>query len=141
MARKPTSKKPTKVEYTDRVKEIYHMLLDGKYRPEIQEFARKKWDLSRAAIDNMMKAASDIIREDLEQSREAMLADILRKQERIYNETMITQNHVVARQVLMDKAKLIGVEKSRVVHSIEIDEELSKTDDDSLNVELGIEGD
>lgn len=133
MSRKPTSKKPTKIEYTDRVKEIYHMLLDGKYRPEIQEFASKKWDLSRAAIDNMMKAASDIMRDDLEKSREAMLVDILRKQEKIYHETMINQNHAVARQVLMDKAKLIGVEKSRVVHSIEADEEILKMNDDELS--------
>ena len=128
--------KTTAAEREKRILKIHDLLLEGKSRPQILEYCSTEYGMQRAAGDVLIQQASKVIREDLESRREAILADILAKQERIYTETMTIQNHAVARLVLMDKAKLVGIEKQRVVHSLEVAPEIAALTDEELDAKL-----
>lgn len=133
--------KTTTADREKRLLRVHELLLQGKSRPYITDYCGKEYGIKRSATDALIQEASNQIMADIEMVKGSRLAIILGRIERIYEETMNAGNQSVARQANMDEAKLLGLEKTRVAHSIEIDEELSKTDDDSLNVELGIEGD
>ncbi|NJO18763.1 MAG: hypothetical protein HC838_00055 [Spirulinaceae cyanobacterium RM2_2_10] len=138
---------PTRGAYETRIQEFYKLLLEGKSRPELIEYAGKKWGIKRAATDQIIQSASKMIRADIEASREQEFASILKQQKDLYERILEDRptskegqglpNYGAARQVLMDRAKLMGLEKQKVVHSFqESDDEFSGMSDTELDREL-----
>ena len=139
--------KPAGAQREARVMEVYELLIDDKTRPEILVHCSKRWGLERASADTLIQDASRIIRADIAAIRDSKLASIIKKQDALYADILATRpmtqngeqapNFGAARQVLMDQAKLLGHEKSHVVHSVnEKDEEFEAMTDEELDREL-----
>lgn len=127
MAKK--TKKPTTAERDNRITKVYKLLLDGSSRPEIMEYCSKNWGLQRAATDNLIQEATKQIQSDLESVRPSALASTIKKQRDLYQQALVMNNLGVARQVLMDTAKLLGLDNHATTVVLEDKRELyNKTD-------------
>ena len=102
--------KPTTAARNIRIAKVYEMLLNDSSRPEIIDYCSKTWGIERAASDNLIQEATREIDFDLAQVKQASLAIILKKQRNLYNKAMASENLSVARQVLMDTAKLLNLD-------------------------------
>lgn len=119
------------------------MLLADKSRSEILAHCRKKWDLRRASGDGLIRKANVMIREDIESMRESKLTSILKKQENLFEriiedrpqskEGIGLPNYGAARQVLMDIAKLMGLETVKISIKPEADDETKDLSDEELD--------
>jgi hypothetical protein len=65
--------KATKAEQELRIKEVVQLKMQGYSRSEIIEYARKKWGIDRAAIDNLRAIATQKI---IEVNEETIVEDI-----------------------------------------------------------------
>ena len=140
--------KPTLGQLEERVREVYTLLLSNLNRSGIQEHCRKKWGIQRAAVDNLISKANAIIRADLEASKDSILISLLEKQNRLYEKIIEDRpiskegqglpNYGAARQVLMDIAKLTGLETTKVSVSVaDHDEETKELSESDLDQILG----
>lgn len=76
--------KANKAQTIERVGVIYDMLCDAYSRREILEFARKKWDLSRAQIDNLIALANRQLEEEAQVHKKEHLVKAIRRFEKQY---------------------------------------------------------
>lgn len=111
------------------------------------EYSSKTWGLERAATDMLISAANAMFREEREARKERDLEDILSKQETLYvtilgdrptsesaqGSSVGLPNYGAARAVLMDRAKLLGLEKQKVEHTIDDKRELADRSDSDLD--------
>lgn len=121
-----------------RVQEIYKLLMAGKTRPYILEHCSKVYDLKRASADSLMQDASKMIEEDIAKTRGSRLGVLLNRLNDIYEKTTQLDNYPVARQVIMDEAKLLGLDNHAKTHIIDDKRELSETNDDELETIAGV---
>lgn len=130
-------KKPTAIEREARIVKVYKLLLDSKSRPEIMEYCRKYMGLERAATDNLIKEATVRINQDMAAVAPTALASILHRQNKLYDAAEKADNLAVARQILMDQAKLRGIGSTNVNITVEDKDELAHLTDEELRAFYG----
>lgn len=130
----PTSKKSksTQAELSLRVSEIQSLILQGYTRSHILKHA-SKWNLSDTQVDLYTAKAKEQIKEINQASLQDNLAVITTNQFQLFIQAKKDGNLAVARQLLMDLAKLKGLEQSTINHIIEDKRELETLSDDELS--------
>lgn len=127
-----SKEKCTKAELSERIKMTKRMLLAGYTRSHILEYSRDKWNIKRAQVDKNIADATTEIKEMNKASAQMNLAVITSNQWDIYRQTYAAKNFAVARQVLVDIAKLRGLDQTSVNHIIEDQREHAKLTDKEL---------
>lgn len=122
-----------KAQKEDRLVKVYKLLLDQASRHEILEYCSKNWGLQRASADNLIQEASRMLSEDVNKSRDATLATFVKALVNIYKEALAQGNLQVARQTIMDQAKLLGLDQTTVNHIVDDKRELANLSDDELD--------
>jgi hypothetical protein len=122
-------------EIEARVTKIVEFILDGRTRSYILNHAAREWHLSRSAVDVYIKQANEQVAEINEASRAHNLAIITNAQWNLYRIAVKKNNEVLARQLLVDMAKLRGLEEQTINHIIE-KRELGTITDDELEEAL-----
>lgn len=131
--------KPTKSEREGRITEVYKLLLSRTSRADIIEYCSNNWGLERAASDNLIQEASKLIQEELSTSRQTYLGIFLNNQAELYNKALQENQLQVARQVIMDSAKLLGLEQTTINMVVDDRRELETLSDDELDAILEAE--
>lgn len=116
--------KSTKAQIEQRLKEVQELLLDGRTRSFIVQYG-SKWQVSDRQIDDYIAQATAIIKEINLASVQDNLALITANQWTLYRKAITDNNIPVARQLLMDLAKLRGLDQATINHIIEDKRELS----------------
>jgi len=139
MARPKKAVKPTKTtKSTDaqveiQVKAVFQLLLEGRSRTEILEHCATQYKVGRGRADQIIKVATDRIQEINKNTLQTNLGLITNNQWELYRQAVAQRNLVVARQILMDIAKLRGLEQNTINHIIEDKRELADLSDDELD--------
>lgn len=124
--------KSTKAEVNQRVSEVQALLLEGRTRSYILKYA-EKWKMSDSMIDQYIFKANNIIQEINKQSTEHNLGIITNGLWDLYRRAIEQNNVQAANKVLMDIAKLRGLEQSTINHVIEDKRELAELTDEELD--------
>lgn len=132
------AQKPTFAEREQRLKIVHKMLLDGKSRPDIMEYCSKNYNLKRAATDNLIQECTHEIEQDFKAVKGGRIAGLFNKLSDVYGRSLEMDNLAVARQVIMDEAKLLGADNHAKTHIIDDKRELSETNDDDLETLAGV---
>lgn len=103
------AKKATVAQKTQRVRVVYEFLLSDTPRPDIIEYSRTTWGVKRAATDNYIKAANDLIVEEAARMRENALEKHLAQRALIRNKALKEGDKRLAFDVLRDETKLLGL--------------------------------
>ncbi len=115
--RKQRETRANKVEAEKRVQEFFGLLLDGYTRQQLLKHA-EKWDLEARQVDEYASRARALIREQNDAAREDNLATITANLWDLYRFQRV--NDVAeARKILMDIAKLRGLEETTVNHILQ----------------------
>lgn len=133
-------KKPRKslgVQKEDKANTIYKMLLDQASRTEILEYSRNTWGLQRSSTDLLIAAATKMLKDDLNKTRSTSLAIYITSLRDLYKTALKQGNLQVARQTVMDQAKLLGLDQSTINHVIEDKRDLEDATDAELDSILG----
>lgn len=127
------SPKPLKAESHTREKLIAELLLEGRTRSYITEYCEERFKIKHGAADDLINKATKRIQEINMNTLETNLATITNNQWDLYRKAVKEGNLSVARAVLMDMAKLRGLDSSNINVVIEkrehqdlSDEELDK---------------
>lgn len=131
------TKKPkaTQAEVNQRVKEIADQLLAGFTRSHILQYA-SNWGVSDRQVDEYIAQATAQIKEINSTTIQDNLALISSNQWDLYRKAIKENNLAVARQVLMDLAKLRGLDQMIVNHIIEDKREHADLSDADLDKAL-----
>lgn len=135
MAKREDMKKPTDALLEERVTEVQKYLLNGYTRDYILK-ATKAWNVTSRTIDNYIKAATDIIREINVSEREDNLAMIVQNQWEVFRACKTANNIGEARKVLMDIAKLRGLDV-QIINAFVSERPLASISDEELDQALG----
>ena len=100
------AKKATNYEIIQRVTRIIDFLLDGLSRYEIQEYARKEWDLSRSPVDVYIGYANKRISRMAEEIEKQSFNKIRNRLERQYRRAVQKGDGMLARLLIGDMRKL-----------------------------------
>ena len=118
------AKKATNFEVSQRVKEVVEFLLDGLSRYEIQEHARKEWDISRSPVDVLIRYANKRITRMAEISQEKSFDRIRLRLERQYKRS-IEANEI--------RTSLIAIEAMRKLYGFDKPIKIAPTTPDGNN--------
>lgn len=130
---KPTAK-ATEAETIQRLSEVKSLLLQGKTRSDILEYAGK-WAIERSRTDELIARATEQIQEIAQADTASDISVILRNLWDIINANKAT-NPQVARQALMDIAKLRGMDQTTVNHTFKRDEKLAALSEDEFDAAM-----
>ena len=125
------SKKSTKAEIDQRLTEIQELLLDGHTRHKILQYG-SKWKVSNRTVDEYIAQATALLKEINQASVQDNLAIITANQWKLYRSSVKDGNLATARQILMDLAKLRGLEHQTINHIIQDTRELADLSDADL---------
>ena len=128
------STKATNAEIIQRLSEIRDLLLEGKTRFAILEYAGK-WNLSDSQVDNYIASATAQIKEVAQQDASTDISLIVSNLWDLFNKNKST-NPQVARQCLMDIAKIRGMDQTTVNHTFKRDEDLAKLSDEDFDKKM-----
>lgn len=131
------AKKSTKAEIDQRLKEVQELLLEGRTRSYIVQYG-SKWQVVDRQIDDYIAQATALIKEINLASVQDNLALITANQWTLYRTAIKDNNIPVARQLLMDLAKLRGLDQATINHVIEDKRELA--DLSNADLEKMLEG-
>lgn len=123
---------------TARIKEVKEWLLLGYTRSEVLQLS-SKFKVSDRMVDEYIKQARDQIREVNQLETKDMLDELVASQRVLYRAAIATKDLKLARQILMDIAKLRGLDQTTVNVNVQRDEDLMKMSDDDLDKILGQE--
>jgi hypothetical protein len=85
--------KATKAEVNYRVAKVIRLLANGVQRPDILEYARKEWNISRASTDTLIRLAKDEIKESINEQRDEFLARKIYQLEDVLMKAAKRENH------------------------------------------------
>lgn len=125
---KPKRKIATKLESARRVHQIYQYLAEGWSNVRIYRKAAELYNISPRQTEHYISKARQILSKKLLYRQTEHLSDILSKMDAIHRKTFeegevkvtekgdeyVVHDYSVARQALMDKAKLLGLLKEKV---------------------------
>jgi len=126
----------TDATMTERVTEIQRYLLNGYTRSYIIQFAEKKWKLAPRTVDDYIARATASIREINGVEREDNLATIVTNQWDMFRAARDTGQIESARKILMDIAKLRGLDEQTIQHFVN-ERPLADVKDEELDKVLG----
>lgn len=121
---------------TARIKEVKEWLLLGYTRSEVLQLS-SKFKVSDRMVDEYIKQARDQIREVNQFETKDMLDELVASQRVLYRAAIATKDLKLARQLLMDMAKLRGLDQTTVNVNVQRDEDLMKMSDEQLDSILG----
>jgi hypothetical protein len=127
------AKKATKAEDDLRVKECLKLQLQGYTRPDIHEYASKKWNLSRGAIDTIVNKATERLKEVNKTSIEETLATVTSNYWQLYRDARKQGQLATAKSVLDQICRIKGIERYTITHVIEDQRELENATDEDLD--------
>lgn len=125
-------KRPTNAAQSMRIKEITKLLVRGRRRPFILEFANKNWGIAERTTDELISKASADILDANKSSAPMNLAIVSSNQWDLYRRAIVKKDLFLARQILMDIAKIQGLGQEQI-HVIEDRRELADLPDDQLD--------
>lgn len=128
---KKTTKKATNAEIIQRLSEIKSLLLQGQTRSTILRYAQK-WNLVDNQIDRYISEATKEIQEIVQQETTTDISILIANLWDIVNTNKAT-NPQVARQALMDIAKLRGMDQTTVNHTFKRNDDLAKLSEDDFD--------
>lgn len=126
--------KVTKANMDLRVAEVTRFLLAGHTRSHIIRILGKDWDVGPRQIDEYIHQASENIKEVTKCTAERTLAVLTTNLWTLYRRNR-KENPALARQTLMDIAKLHGLEKMNL--TLHLERPLKEESDESLLKALG----
>ena len=86
-------RKATKGEQELRISKILRMIANGVQRPQLLEYGRTEWGLTRGAVDNLIRKAKDAIKEAVDEDRQDFVAKKLYQLEDILLKSAKRDNH------------------------------------------------
>jgi hypothetical protein len=102
--------KTTKSEIEIRVSQIYKLLVVGTSRPQILQYASKKWgEISDRSVDSYISQARKIMMQNLEIDRTEALAEELELRREIIFKAMQDKKYQIALSAADSRAKLRGL--------------------------------
>lgn len=122
------AKKATNYEVTERVKRVVEFLLDGLSRYEIQEYARKEWEISRSPVDVLIRYANKRISRMAQISEEKSFDRIRLRLERQYKRA------IDAKEI---RTSLIAIEAMRKLYGFDKPIKIAPTTPDGNNEYTG----
>jgi len=122
----------TGADHIRKVCGVADLLLEGRTRSYILEFVEATYKLKRGSADELIAEATKRIQEINMNTLETNLATITNNQWDLYRKAVKEGNLTVARQLLMDMAKLRGLESSNINVVIE-KRELQEMSDEELD--------
>lgn len=147
---KRTARKATNSEVRRRAAEVLEMLQDGKSHAQILRYTAENWGIAGRTAETYIQRASETLTKLLEGRARYMLADCIAKLDAIHDgamggdfrytasgESYLVVDRQVARQCVMDKAKLLGLSVDRLRIEDERDEELDDLPTEELKAKLG----
>ena len=134
---KPTSKakKATKAIVITRISEIKDLLLKGKSRGVIQQFAATSYNLTERVIDEYIARATQEIKEMSNTDRSTDLGILLERLYKMANDAEDKGDQKTASSILMNIAKLKSLDNHSIHHIIE-KRDLAQLSDSDLEVIL-----
>lgn len=127
-----SKKKSTKAELDLRVSEVQSLILQGYTRKYLIQYG-SKWELSDRQIDDYISMATIAIKEINHSSVQDNMAIVTSCLWDLYRKTIKEGNNSEANKVLMNIAKLRGLEQHTINHIIEDKRELESLSDEELN--------
>lgn len=124
----------TKVELARRVQLVKELLLDGYTRSHIIRELQKTAKISGRAVDQYIHDASEEILEINKSSAESNLSVISSALWKLYRKSVATFDNKTARQILMDIARLRGLDEQTV--NLKIDRPATELSDEELSAGL-----
>ncbi len=115
--------KSTQIEMDKRIEHVASMLTQGKKRPIIIEHGLENWDVQTAQIDNYIKYAKELLKEEsanTKQARDVEFAKSMRVIVTIRNKCMAIQDYARALQAQKEINSLLALYEPQV-HKMEHD--------------------
>lgn len=131
-----SDKKATNAEQALRVRAIAKLLIRNHGRAHILQHAATKWGLADRAADELIARATAEILEANRPSIQMTIARVATTQWEILRAAMRKKEYFLARQILMDIAKLGGLEQQTINHIIDDKREFSSLTDAELDAKL-----
>jgi len=86
-------RKATKAETELRVSQFVRMIANGVQRPQLLEYGRKEWGLSRGGVDLLIRKAKDAIKVAVDEDRQEFMARKLFQLEDVLMKAAKRENH------------------------------------------------
>ena len=103
------AKKSGKVEFEQRVSEVYELLLNGYERPYIVRYGGEKWGVSDRQIEKYMRLAQGVLLEEIKSDRSNLLAKEVGQRNFLYRKAVRDGSWASAQQIADSRAKLLGL--------------------------------
>jgi hypothetical protein len=101
----------TAAEKALRVQTVHGLLVNGKSRSQIIQYAAEKWKISERAADEYIKWSRELIEKDCELSRQSFLAEVLGRL-RTYEQMAAKRGQLqVATNCVRLQVELVGLTK------------------------------
>jgi hypothetical protein len=98
-----------KKEIEERVGEVYALLLNGKHRAEICEYAAEKWGVSERSVERYITRANLLFEEHAAFRREMVLGKALARIDFLYSEMLSAGDYRGALLAVREETDLLGV--------------------------------
>lgn len=122
----------TDAEVARRIRFVQRLLLRGRTRSEVLQFAAKKWGLEDRQIDDYISRAKEFINEVNKIEMLDNMALITRNYWENYREALKEKNRFLAVSILEKIAKLKGLSQETINHIIEDRRDLETLTDEDL---------
>jgi len=106
------AKKCTNVERDERIYRIYKMLCKGESRADIARYCAKEWGYKYRQVDEYIRRARDIMKEDFKLSRDEFAVEILEGYKDLRRRAIADKQHAVALGCLTRMAAMTNVDGS-----------------------------
>ena len=103
------AKKATKAQNIQRMRVVYEMLLSDTPRPDVLQYAARKWGIATRTTDMLIQKANNLIIEEANRMRENALEKHLAQRALIRNKALKKGDERLAFDVLRDETKLLDL--------------------------------
>ena len=103
--------KATRFEVLKRVNKIYLFIIKGKSDDYIIQYSSKYWKISERQLATYMKRAVEKFEKKADIKNEIELGKQVAQQDDLYDQNYQMKNYTECRQILRDKAELLGLKK------------------------------
>ena len=130
------SKKATKAETNNRIKKIISLQLEGYSRSDLLEFSSTNWGLERAQTDNLIKEATERLKEINQATIQDNIAIITANYWEQFRLAKANNNGQLCVTILKELSRIKGLDQTTVNHIIEDKRELETMTDAELDTLL-----
>ena len=121
----------TRLEQARRIKEIYQWLMNGDSMQEAIEKSCNLFNIRRAQARHIVNRARKFVTLHFQQQAQDELSDICAKMDYLYTKSKLEEPGT-ANQILMNKAKILGLVRNNIDLSVNDEREHSNLTDDEL---------